>query len=116
MSKNKNPLKDINQFLKQEATSLVNPTSLGEKISSETFPLSAGVTETVQKEPVAGEDVLVDKLHRLSRENPSEFYNLVLKAAENTSSPENKMLINTLLFIQHGSNWKDAIRQYWKTR
>jgi hypothetical protein len=115
MSKKKNTLKDLDEFLKQQAATLVEPTRLAEEKSEVAKP------EVVVSEQSTQETIL-QSLRALSKESGTEFranfYNLILKAIEEQpqSRPEDKMLVNTVLYLQHQDNWKDAIRQYWKNK
>jgi hypothetical protein len=111
MSKNKNPLKDLDLFLKQQAASFVNPTPLSEKIQ----------TEPVKEEasPVSGStpnETLLQSLERMIDHNPSAFYDMLIEAAEKKTSAERTVLINTALYLKNTSNWKEAIREYWSKK
>ena len=105
MSKNKNPLKDLDLFLKQQAASFVSPTPLSEKIQVET---PAEVTEP------STEETILQSLERLMDQNPSALYDMLIKAAEKKNSSERTMLINTALYLKNTNNWQQAIREYWK--
>jgi hypothetical protein len=136
MSKKKNTLKDLDEFLKQQAATLVTPTPLSEK--AETAPgevfekpvAERKISETPPPAPVASikadteislEKILED-LESLAQKEGTTFrkkvYDLVLQAAdtEQNSSPEDKMLINTVLYLANGTQWKDAIRDYWRAK
>ena len=104
MSKNKNPLKDLDLFLKQQAASFVSPTPLSERIAT-----------PVQHTSPESED-LIDSLSKLAETDRNRFLDLVIHAAEKLSSAENAMLINTALYLKNGENWKEAIRQYWQNK
>lgn len=105
MSKNKNPLKDLDLFLKQQAASFVSPTPLSEKIQVETQP-----------EPTrsSSEESILQTMERLMDQNPSALYDMLIKAAEKKNSSERTMLINTALYLKNTNNWQQAIREYWK--
>jgi hypothetical protein len=147
MSKKKNTLKDLDEFLKQQAATLVTPVKLSEKFETE-------VTEEIKPEPapvaeapappapkketqapkeieqpqpvkaeahVSPEKVLNDLQALAKREGPqfrNKFYDLIIKSVEsqNQFSPEDKMLINTALYLKSGERWKEAIREYWRKR
>jgi hypothetical protein len=109
MSKNKNPLKDLDLFLKQQASSFVNPTPLSEKI--EASPSEPPPTQ----EPEIQESIL-QSLERMMDQNPKALYELLIKAAEKKSSAERTMLINTALYLKNTDNWKEAVKEYWKNR
>lgn len=113
MSKNKNPLKDLDLFLKQQAASFVNPTPLSEKIQEEETPApTAPETAPVAKT----EESLLQSIERLIEQNPSALYDMLIQAAEKKNSSERTILINTALYLKNTSNWKDAIRDYWKNK
>ena len=105
MSKNKNPLKDLDLFLKQQAASFVSPTPLSEKIQVET------PSETTQP---STEESILQTLERLIDQNPASLYDMLIKAAEKKNSSERTMLINTALYLRNTNNWQNAIREYWK--
>lgn len=108
MSKNKNPLKDLDLFLKQQAASFVSPTPLSEKIQPEPQPEVS--TPVIQ----SSEETLLQSIERLMDQNPSALYDLLIEAAEKKNSAERTMLINTALYLKNTSNWQQAIREYWK--
>lgn len=128
MSKKKNTLKDLDEFLKQQAASLVSPPSLREKIE-ETAPPAPAIKEqpkveapapqTSAPEEVSSASILQD-LKTLSEKEGVFFrqklYDLIIQTLETQkkSLPEDKMLINTALYLKSGSLWKEAIREYWK--
>src|SRR5687767_14830650 len=105
MSKNKNPLKDLDLFLKQQAASFVSPTPLSEKIQAE------APTETTS---LSSEESILQTMERLMEQNPSELYDMLIKGAEKKDSSERTMLINTALYLKNTNNWQQAIREYWK--
>lgn len=106
MSKNKNPLKDLDLFLKQQAASFVSPTQLSEKIQVET-------ASEITQQPSSEESIL-QTLERLMDQNPSALYDMLIQAAEKKNSSERTMLINTALYLKNTNNWQNAIREYWK--
>jgi len=121
MSKKKNTLQDLNEFLKQQAATLVSPDKLGEK-----FPESnAAVNPTpdpVIPETTAVElstEKLINDLNALSKQQgvplPKKLYDLIILALESqgATSPEDKMLINTALYLKYGEQWKEKIAEYW---
>ena len=79
MSKNKNPLKDLDLFLKQQAASFVNPTPLSDKIQIETHA-----------EPTlpASEETILQSIERMIDQNPNAFYDILIKAAEKKNAGE----------------------------
>lgn len=110
MSKNKNPLKDLDLFLKQQAASFVNPTPLSEKIQ-----VTTAKEETTSIAPIANETIL-QSVERMMEQNPSAFYDMLIEVAEKKTSAERTVLINTALYLKNTSNWKEAIREYWSKK
>jgi hypothetical protein len=47
-----------------------------------------------------------------------KLYDFIIASLETQkdSSPEDKMLINTALYLKSGADWKNAIRQYWRRK
>jgi hypothetical protein len=109
MSKNKNPLKDLDLFLKQQAASFVNPTPLSEKIQEEEIPSAASAEAPIAKT----EETILQSIERLIEQNPAALYDMLIQAAEKKTSSERTILINTALYLKNTSNWKEAIREYW---
>jgi len=108
MSKNKNPLKDLDLFLKQQAASFVNPTPLSEKIQVET------PSEIIQAS--SSEESILQSVERMLDQNPSALYDMLIEAAEKRQTPERTVLINTALYLKNTRNWKEAIREYWRRK
>lgn len=125
MSKKKNTLKDLDEFLKQQAATLVSPVQLSDKIDApepvkQSQAPSTPVAFTPTHEEVSTSTLLRDLNILAAKEGSSyrkKFYDLIIQSLENQnqSLPEDKMLINTALYLKNGDNWKDAIRNYWKT-
>ena len=122
MSKKKNTLKDLDEFLKQQAATLVTPDRIVDKKETivipeyeSTAPVSDAVTE------VSTEKILAD-LQELAKKEGERFSlklcDLIIRSvgARNTLAPEDKMLINTALYIKSGQQWKQVIREYWKQK
>jgi hypothetical protein len=108
MSKNKNPLKDLDLFLKQQAASFVNPTRLSEKIPVDA---PAGI-----KTSDSSEETILQSIERLIEQNPAALYDMLIQAAEKKTSPERTVLINTALYLKNTNNWKETVREYWRTK
>ncbi len=119
MSKKKNTLKDLDEFLKQQAATLAQPEPVP---VTETHRVEVAPTdyspETKPREHVTT-DMIFKDLVQLSREEPDSFrqklYALVIQVleAQAESMPEDKMFINTALYLKSGEHWKEAIRDYW---
>jgi hypothetical protein len=130
MSKKKNTLKDLNEFLKQQAATLVSPQQLSDKIGApkeikEELHEVAEPEEMlpVQKteQPISAEKVFTDLQQLAKKEGHRfrhQFYDLIIRSIEsqNQFSPEDKMLINTALYLKSGDQWKDTIREYWRQK
>ncbi|MTI20005.1 hypothetical protein E1176_03125 [Fulvivirga sp. RKSG066] len=108
MAKRKNPLKDLDDFLKQEATSFVKPDATekpAESITSERTPLTA--------------DEIIEAIGQLASKDQEtyrkELFLIIKTSLERLdhSSADDKMLINTLLYLQDKNNWKENIKTYW---
>lgn len=112
MSKNKNPLKDLDLFLKQQAASFVSPTPLSEKIQSTSQAQPEVSAATTQP----SDETLLQSVERLMDQDPSALYDLLIEAAEKKTSTERTMLINTALYLKNTDNWKEAIREYWSKK
>lgn len=119
MSKKKNTLKDLDEFLKQQAASLVPPepvtvpSSAPEPEKHEPAPLATPGSHISYANLLADLQTLASKEHSTFRK---EFYDMIVKTLESypSTSPEDKMLINTALYLKSGERWKDVIREYWK--
>ena len=120
MSKKKNTLKDLDEFLKQQAATLVSPVQLSEKIETpEPATQVKQVVATPSPAVVVNEEVSASTLLRdlnalSSKEGPAyrkKLYDLIIQSLENQnqSLPEDKMLINTAIYLKSGDNWKEVI-------
>lgn len=131
MSKKKNTLKDLDDFLKQQAATLVSPPKLSEQIETPPPPAAEAIPvvstqPTSEPAPVVVEEItttkILDAIKTLAQKEDTttqdKLYDVILQAAESKviSVAEDKMLINTVLFLKSGDNWKDVIRDYWKNR
>ena len=118
MSKKKNTLSDLEEFLKIQASSLVTPSTLTEKIKKEeeVVPVAAPVMTKVSVPEALSEDDLAAALQQLSARDKKAFYNLIVKTTKNLPnySSEDVLLINTALYLKGGSNWKETVRDFWK--
>lgn len=133
MSRKKNTLKDLDEFLKQQAATLVNPTPLSEKVGKEKpVKKEAGVraekaSPEIQKTPAENvgdisSEKLLKNLIALADQQGELFrhtlYELIIRVVESRGeySPEDRMLINTALYLKSGDQWKDIIREYWRNK
>lgn len=119
MSKKKNTLKDLDEFLKQQAASLVTPDPLSTQAESNVVPPTDYSRTHVTHEPVTTDAIFKD-LHALAQADPDSFrqklYALIIQIleAQQPLLPEDKMMINTALYLKSGEHWKEAIKEYWK--
>lgn len=126
MSKKKNTLQDLDEFLKQQAATLAPPEKLSEKVE-EQKPASEQETIVQQKNTqptlteISQEKILYD-LNKFSEQEGVFFrkklYEIIIKSLEALpqSLPHDKMLINTALYLQAGDDWKEVIREYWRKK
>jgi hypothetical protein len=137
MSKKKNTLKDLDEFLKQQAATLVDPPRLSDKIESkkpeavvekapekdeekpQAAPAVEAPTPRVERSGVSSQQILNDLKTLAAQENDrfnTKFYDIIIKTVEarNEFTAEDKMLINTALYLKTGDRWKEAIREYWR--
>lgn len=120
MSKKKNTLKDLDEFLKQQAAALVSPSKLSEKVE-QLPPLPRAQADKPTAVAISAAKIFAD-LKKLAQEEKTQFrdnlYDLIIQSIEllNQYSPEDRMLINTALYLKNPGHWKEAIRDYWKKR
>jgi len=115
MSKKKNTLQDLDDFLKQQAATLVTPEALGDTVET------VHVVERVAPK-LDGEKSSIEEFQTVpSKHDPTfrkKLYDFIIESLETQkdSLPEDKMLINTALYLKSGDNWKNVIRQYWREK
>ena len=116
MSKKKNTLQDLDDFLKQQAATLVTPETLSDIVE----PTPEIKEAEVQPKHMTQEKTSVNEFQiSASKHDPTfrkKLYDFIIESLEtqNESLPEDKMLINTALYLKSGDDWKNAIRQYWR--
>lgn len=121
MSKKKNTLKDLDEFLKQQASTLAAPVQLSAKIDQEEVVAPPPAATSVRVTEISSETILHDLEVLAQKEGAAfhhKFYDLIVRSLETRApaSAEDKMLINTALFLKNGDNWREAIRAYWRER
>lgn len=132
MSKRKNTLNDLEEFLKLQASTLVQPqpvettkppeqpTAVEESIRIEVTKEEPVVTpQSVQATTIfepAKAISLLEELQKLASGNRDSFYDHIIKAAESIPGSQDVLLINTALYLKHGDNWKSGIEEYWRRR
>jgi hypothetical protein len=127
MSKRKNTLNDLEEFLKIQASTLAAPKPVD--VPRESEPVMAQAVE--EKRPVEVVERVVEKiiekivpapaqavdlkeeLQKIAARDKAEFYNLLLNTFNTVPQAKDALLINTLLYLKHGDNWKTGIEQYW---
>ncbi|MBL3658550.1 hypothetical protein [Fulvivirga sediminis] len=114
MAKRKNPLSDLDAFLKQEASSLVNPEAIKNEDENNATPAAEA------KAPEKPSKELIIKLLLLLAEEEGaafqdSFYEIIKSTQETLGlhSSEDKMLMNTILYLKNKPNWKESIADYW---
>ena len=113
-AKRKNPLKDLDAFLKQEAASLVTPekveTPAPEQVSAPVVPEKSAETSMA-----AIIQELKSRIQQQGEGFKAEFYELIQQVLESQQQLSSKdiMLINTLLYLRNQDNWKERIKEYW---
>lgn len=109
MSKKKNTLRELDNFLKQQASLLVVPDA----------PTVAPIAQTEERTvPQVLETETPTPVAEVTVETREKLYDLIINSLEQRKDPlpEDAMLINTALYLKSGANWKEAIRQYWQSR
>ncbi len=119
MSKKKNTLSDLEEFLKLQASSLVTPPTLTEKVKTEEKPAPVSQSPVVLKEAtptVITESDVANALRQIGQKDKRAFYQLIISTTKDLPnySTEDALLINTALYLKGGSNWKEVVREYWK--
>jgi hypothetical protein len=130
MSKRKNTLNDLEEFLKLQASTLAAPKPVD--VPREPEPIVAQAIE--EKRPVEVVERVVEKiieklvpapaqafdlkeeLQKIASRDKTEFYNLLLNTFNTVPQAKDALLINTLLYLKHGDNWKAGIENYWKSK
>jgi len=127
-AKRKNPLKDLSAFLAhQEAASKVpQPKSVQEaEAFLEKKPTQIADVGRPSKIAVAHEanaESIINLLSELSKKNEDNFrdelYNIITQVVGNLkqSTSEDKMLINTALYLANQNNWKEVVKEYWDNK
>lgn len=114
MSKKKNTLKDLDDFLRQQAATLVSPNKLSDKVPPAATPAPSESEASTQ--PLT-RDAIISSISENS-DYRNQLCDIILGVSDSIRNPtvEDKMLINTALYLKHGERWKDAIREFWKKR
>ena len=123
MSKRKNTLNDLEEFLKLQATILVAPQPVEvapEKVVAPSAPVEEIQREEIYRAPVATPAQPIDlltEMKKMAGRNKTAFYDFIIQTAESLPNSANDiLLINTALYLKHGANWKEGIEEYWRGR
>ncbi len=121
MSKKKNTLSDLEEFLKLQASSLVTPTSLTYTIVKEevTHIVPTPIIPIVSKEfapQKSSVDEITKAVHQLALSDKKAFYSFIVNATKYLPNyaTEDALLINTALYLKGGKNWKEVVKEHWK--
>ena len=112
MSKRKNPLKDLEAFLKQEAKQFVEPNEVKKQPTQEVPASKEAYQQAAATEAPLDEATIKKYLIGLEqRGEKDKLYTLVQEVIESSGarSSEDKMLINTLIYLKDKKNWKKNI-------
>jgi hypothetical protein len=129
MSKRKNTLNDLEEFLKLQASTLAAPKPVDvprvaevETEAAQEKPVEVNhtvevvekVIEKIVQMPAPPFDIQAE-LQKIASRDRTEFFGLVLKTLDTLPQAQTKdaLLINTLLYLKHGDDWKNGIEQYW---
>lgn len=125
-SKRKNPLRNLDDFLKQEASTLVTPNKFSEpkkEAPPEEAPQESLVSEKSNEvfQPVeVTQEHVIKLIHQLAAKNKTtvkkQLMELVKHIIEENGldSSNDKMLINTILYLEDPENWRDKIAAFWE--
>jgi hypothetical protein len=113
MSKKKNTLRDLDDFLKQQASALVIPEPADIAPAAELLSTNQIAPQVPQDSPST-----LEKHFEREGDTREKLYDFIIHSLEKRAdpSPEDTVLINTTLYLKNGENWKEAIRQYWKNK
>ena len=113
MSKKKNTLKDLDEFLKQQAANLVSPEKLSDKLGERVQE-----KPTVKKTEQVDSEIVAQVKQLIQKNGHSTLYDIIIQSLEsdNEPSPEDMMLINTALYLKSGDSWQSEIRAFWRNK
>lgn len=126
-AKKKNPLKDLSAFLahQEETTKVPPPKKILEaeaflekkptQITDVSRPAKIAVTDEVNTETI--KKLLIHLSEKNEADFRGELYDIIKGVVEklNESTPADKMLINTVLYLANQDNWKEAVKSYWES-
>jgi hypothetical protein len=119
----------LSETLPPEAPVPTPPAAIAATIPPTIPPAPAAVEPTTTPAPnvahiqeQASPETILRDLHKLAQTGHGTFrralYDVIIKAVEAQPKQqvmaEDKMLINTVLYLKNGENWKEAIREYWR--
>ncbi len=120
MSKKKNTLTDLEEFLKMQASSLVTPPALTEKAkevpAAPAPPTIPAAAPTPALRALSADAEVIEAMRHVASADKKKFYDLLIRITENlpNRTKEDVLLINTALYLKGGTNWKETVSDYWK--
>ena len=127
-AKKKNPLKDLDAFLahQEEASKIAIPKKVKDHEEfMEQKPSQVAAVNRPEKVKISEEVTpasVVNLLNQLMEENPASSREIlgevILKVMEKMpdQQPADKMLINTVLYLNNQEDWKSVVESYWDDR
>ncbi|MFZ5970286.1 MAG: hypothetical protein ACOYXA_01720 [Bacteroidota bacterium] len=120
MSKKKNTLNDLEEFLKMQASSLVTPPALTEKVKEVPAAPAPATIPTPAPAPapraLPADAEVIEAMRHVASTDKKKFYDLLIRITENlpNRTKEDVLLINSALYLKGGTNWKETVSDYWK--
>ena len=128
-AKKKNPLKDLGAFLahQEEQSHVPEPKKLSDATEEfmgkkPTQITKVGRPSKITVSPEVNAESITTLLAELCKKNQegfrADFYQIIIDTIGqlDESKPEDKMLINTAIYLSNQDNWKDAVAAYWESR
>lgn len=114
MSKKKNTLKNLDEFLKQQAANLVSPERLTDRLSDPSDANTSAVDVTSDTE---ANDIVYQLKQLINEQGMDKFYDTLIETLDSKqANTEDMMLINTALYLKNGDAWQAAIQNYWRDK
>jgi hypothetical protein len=124
MSKRKNTLNDLEEFLKLQASTLAPPQPVEPEQAPEppkpAFDAPDMLPKEVNAPPIqASQPInLLAEMKKLAGQNKNGFYDSIVETIESmpNRTANDLLLINTALYLKHGDNWKQGMEEYWRAK
>jgi hypothetical protein len=58
----------------------------------------------------------VNRLKEIAEKDKTAFYDLLIQLGEKLHHTDEKMLINTALYLKGGDRWKELVKEYWSKK